>query len=196
MMSLPHYFVLYIPSRHSTDPYAGFVLVRSSVGPADAHRLTPEPSSNLPCRLLRLSSAKKPTKIFTVSFENYGPKEVWDWENILQIKTSSGLRIPILTVTGHSQILSRGIKRNILVQEGPPTLTTPASLSPFIARQLLELAQLKRESCPITAEEFTTGSTAVLPCGHLFSSFAITESFKKVAGQCPACRAAGTPIYV
>jgi hypothetical protein len=132
-----------------------------------------------------------------VSFENCGPKEVWDWANILQIKTSSGLVIPVLTVTNHSHVLSRGVRRNILVQEGSPTSTqAPPSLSSYIARQLLELAQLKRESCPITAEEFTTGSTAVLPCGHLFSTLAITESFKKVAGQCPACRTAGTPVYV
>lgn len=196
-MSLPHYFVLYIPSRHSTaDPYAGFILVRSSIVSADTYRLTPEPASNLPCRLLRLASAKKPMKCTTVSFENCGPKEVWDWENILQIKTSSGLRIPILTVTGHSQVIPRGVKRNIVIQEGPATPTTPAPLSSFIARQLLELAQLKRESCPITAEEFTTGSTAVMPCGHIFSSLAITESFKKAPRQCPACRATGPPVYV
>ena len=66
----------------------------------------------------------------------------------------------------------------------------------FVAKQLLELAQLKKDMCPITAEEYYTGETAVMPCGHLFMRIAIEESFKKEPGSCPACRQRGRPTYV
>jgi hypothetical protein len=64
-----------------------------------------------------------------------------------------------------------------------------------VAKQLLELAQIRKEMCPITAEEYIAGQTAVMPCGHLFMLMAIEESFKKEAGICPACRARGKPTY-
>ena len=62
--------------------------------------------------------------------------------------------------------------------------------------ELLELAQLKKEMCPITAEEYYKGETAVMPCGHLFMQIAIEESFKKEPGKCPSCRQSGRPTYV
>jgi len=66
-----------------------------------------------------------------------------------------------------------------------------------IARQLLELAQIKHEMCPITAEEFITGETAVLPCGHMFILFGLQETWKKADKNCcPACRQAGEMIIV
>lgn len=66
----------------------------------------------------------------------------------------------------------------------------------FVAKQLLEFAQSKHEMCPITAEEFITGNTAVMPCGHLFMQFAIEETFKKEPNKCPSCRQNGRPTYV
>jgi len=69
-------------------------------------------------------------------------------------------------------------------------------LQPYVAKQLLALAQLKKESCPIVAEEFSAGNTAVMPCGHLFMQMAIEESFKKEANKCPWCRQTGRPTYV
>jgi hypothetical protein len=77
-----------------------------------------------------------------------------------------------------------------------PKPLKPGDLHPFVAKQLLELAQLKKEMCPITAEEYITGETAAMPCGHLFMKIAITESFKKEPGRCPACRQHGYPTYV
>ena len=74
--------------------------------------------------------------------------------------------------------------------------TVTDTLSPFVAKQLLELAQLKHEMCPIIAEEFTAGNSAIMPCGHMFSQIAIKESFKKELGKCPACRQSGTPTYI
>jgi hypothetical protein len=175
-------------------------MVRVTTGPMGGYRLTPDVVTNAPYRLTRLSAIKKPTKRFSVRFELANDtsvsKEVWDWTSILQLKMSSGLYIPVLSVVGHSSIVRRGEGRNIQIQEGTLPLQTANTLPPFVARQLLELAQLKRESCPITVEEFAVGNTAVMPCGHLFTSLAITESFKVLAGRCPTCRSTGTPVYV
>jgi hypothetical protein len=72
-------------------------------------------------------------------------------------------------------------------------VTGVGTLNLFVAKQLLELAQTKHEMCPITAEEFITGETAVMPCGHLFMRMAIEETFKKEPNKCPACRQLGAP---
>ena len=82
--------------------------------------------------------------------------------------------------------------RNYLVCVAPPK----GDLCLFVAKQLLELAQLKKEMCPITAEEYITGQTAVMPCGHLFMQMAIEETFKKEPNKCPACRQLGRPTFV
>ncbi len=74
--------------------------------------------------------------------------------------------------------------------------TAVGDLNPFVAKQLLELAQTKHEMCPIVAEEFATGHTAVMPCGHLFADFAIKETFKKEPNKCPVCRVYGAPTYI
>ena len=81
----------------------------------------------------------------------------------------------------------------------PPIITSKGGkgeLNLFVAKQLLELAQLKKEMCPIIAEEYSAGHTAAMPCGHLFSQTAIEESFKKERNKCPACRQIGSPTYV
>jgi hypothetical protein len=69
-------------------------------------------------------------------------------------------------------------------------------LAPFVAKQLLALARIRHDMCPIVAEEFSEGNTAAMPCGHLFAQIAIEESFKKMPRICPACRAQGLPTYV
>ena len=67
-----------------------------------------------------------------------------------------------------------------------------------IATQLLELAQLKHDMCPITAEEFITGETAVMPCGHMFMRFGLEETFKAPVSRniCPSCRQKGNIVIV
>lgn len=85
-----------------------------------------------------------------------------------------------------------------------PTIASPAAaagprrgdLTPFVAKQLLALAKLRHDQCPIIAEEYSDGNTAVMPCGHLFAQIAIEETFKKTPNTCPACRATGRPTYV
>ena len=71
-----------------------------------------------------------------------------------------------------------------------------SSMHPFVAKQLLELAILKHDICPIVAEEFSSGNTAVMPCGHLFARMAIEETFKKEPSKCPACRQIGLPTLI
>ena len=78
----------------------------------------------------------------------------------------------------------------------PNTTKKEGDLQPFVAKQLLQLAQSRKELCPITAEEYITGHTAVLPCGHLFMDMAIEETFKKEPNKCPACRQSGRPTFV
>lgn len=73
---------------------------------------------------------------------------------------------------------------------------TKHCLTPFVAKQLMELARSKGEFCPIIAEEFIAGETAVMPCGHLFASAGLDESFKKTPNSCPTCRSVGHPTYV
>lgn len=70
------------------------------------------------------------------------------------------------------------------------------NVAPFVAKQLFDLAVLRKEQCPVTMEDFSAGNTAVMPCGHLFMQFAIEESFKKEPHKCPWCRQAGKPTYV
>jgi hypothetical protein len=69
-------------------------------------------------------------------------------------------------------------------------------LAPFVAKQLLQLAIIRHEMCPIVAEEFSDGNCAAMPCGHLFAKMAIEESFKKEPSKCPACRQTGVPTFV
>ena len=69
-------------------------------------------------------------------------------------------------------------------------------LAPFVAKQLLQLAIIRHEMCPIVAEEFSDGNCAAMPCGHLFAKMAIEESFKKEPSKCPACRQPGIPTFV
>jgi hypothetical protein len=77
-----------------------------------------------------------------------------------------------------------------------PSSTYGYPLSPYVARQLLEFAQMKGEVCPITAGPFEDNDSAIMPCGHVFSRLAITESFKTQINKCPACRLSGSPAYI
>lgn len=69
-------------------------------------------------------------------------------------------------------------------------------LSPFVAKQLLQIAIDKKEECPITGETFKEGESAVMPCGHLFSSDALKAAFHVTPNKCPSCRSTGSPTIV
>ena len=71
-----------------------------------------------------------------------------------------------------------------------------ANLTPFVAKQLFDLAIMRKEQCPVTMEDFSQGNTAIMPCGHLFMVFALEESFKAEPNKCPWCRQKGSPTFV
>lgn len=104
---------------------------------------------------------------------------------------------PSTSVIAHVPVTPKPIKKKKPVP-APVAASHPLTgdLCLHVARQLLELAQIKKEMCPVIAEEYTAGETAAMPCGHLFSKLAIQETFKKEHNKCPACRQAGRPTFV
>jgi len=111
------------------------------------------------------------------------------------VVTSPPPSTPPHTTTVHPPVpppAPKKIKRLVASSFAAP----PGDLSLFAAKQILELAQLKKEMCPIIAEEYATGHAAVMPCGHIFAQLSIEESFKKENGKCPACRKLGRPTFV
>ena len=121
------------------------------------------------------------------------------------VKRASGSQTPltVLDIEGVRDILGEGtIRTNMNVTLGPAAsavetnTATAGDLVSFVARQLLDLAILRREQCPITVEDYAVGHTAVLPCGHLFARAALEECFKKDANTCPTCRSKGRPTFV
>lgn len=113
---------------------------------------------------------------------------------------------PIITIPSPTMAppLALSTIEHVVPPPMPPKKKKPVAFStsgstmlvPFVAKQLLALAQLRHDQCPIIAEEYSEGNTAVMPCGHLFAQIAIEESFKKMPRVCPACRAHGLPTYV
>lgn len=128
----------------------------------------------------------------------------------------SGQQIAVYSIIGRTEVfkgirLKRNVGFTIVTQENPDTNTivpappfTPSyrknkqlsGTSTFLAKQAMELAIMKKETCPITMDDFSTSNTAVMPCGHLFSAIAIAESFKKCPNQCPICRTGGLATFV
>lgn len=98
----------------------------------------------------------------------------------------------------NTNMITTDVSGNIVLKAKKRPAPTGKGLEKFVAKQLLDLAILRKEMCPITAEEFSEGNTAVMPCGHLFMQFAIEESFKieKEKNKCPWCRQMGAPTYV
>jgi hypothetical protein len=142
-------------------------------------------------------------------------------KGIIIVKKGTTTRIPVFKFHDIAKRFDHILKRNVIIELANPVVAhispapspalvaapakkvipkvsniKPGDLHPFVAKQLLELAQIKKDMCPITAEEYITGETAAMPCGHLFMKIAITETFKKEPGRCPACRQAGYPTYV
>lgn len=104
----------------------------------------------------------------------------------------SGGVIAHVAATPQAKLIKKKKPTSAFATAAPP----PGDLCLHVARQLLELAQIKKEMCPIIAEEYIAGETAVMPCGHLFSKLAIQESFKKEVNKCPACRQIGRPTFI
>ena len=63
-------------------------------------------------------------------------------------------------------------------------------LSPHITKIVLADAIRKNEVCPITSEDITETNATVTPCGHVFTTAAITHwlSLPSSRGECPVCK--------
>ena len=118
---------------------------------------------------------------------------------ISAVAVSVPVTVPVTatTTTGTAAATTSSVKPPITIKK---KILDPSAygraLNPYIARQLLEFAQMKGEVCPITAGPFEDNDSVVMPCGHVFSRLAITESFKTQHGKCPACRLSGSPTYI
>jgi hypothetical protein len=256
-------FVHYFKGRNAvSDPYSCFVYITSDIvvgGISSFSLLSPKKGPNLtfhndPFKRTNVGAgdyvSRKETYVGTFRINpdelvaGEHPKElnVYQWD--IDIRDSTGAKIPVLTIMNMNRMFKKTLKRNIFLYSAPgititsristsliehvddtvqspevgmpiPKIPTPKLKKPapvpapvpvpvpyrgdlciFVAKQLLEFAQLKKEMCPITAEEYYKGETAVMPCGHLFMRIAIEESFKKEPSKCPACRQGGRPTYV
>ena len=164
------------PFKTSLDP-TGSTIIRRKI-----YRLNTE---------ARYETTNEPIHVFQITRHT----------DVIPPRQKRNVRIKSLPGTPHGPMLQTGwidttygpVASGFIEHIPPPSLST---IEPYVARQLLELACLKHEMCPITAEEYITGQTAVMPCGHLFMRMAIEETFKKEANKCPACRRAGSPTFV
>jgi hypothetical protein len=70
------------------------------------------------------------------------------------------------------------------------TLPSLPSLPPHITKIVLADAIRKNEACPITSEDITETNASVTPCGHVFTTAAITHwlSLPSSKGLCPVCK--------
>ena len=129
---------------------------------------------------------------------------------IVAAHAGSPVSTPVISISQHtimfgSHILKHNFDCVPTTANNSSPLTPPkkkivrclvTALNPYVAKQLFDLAILRKEQCPIAAEEFTVGNTAVMPCGHLFLKAAIEETFKVEANKCPWCRQEGAPAYI
>ena len=223
-MPLPSRFLLYIHARKSAvDRYSGMILV-SSVNEQGAYRITIAPltadiftvkycpGDPLPANI-HIPGINAPVHGWNNTIVH---KRMHDWSAIFQAEDGSGNDIPVIGMSPVRNVFSQYVRRNvgfILNAPVPPTIPAPAipspitirhrkvgvhelpKLNPFVAKQLMDLAILRKETCPITVDEFSPSNTAVMPCGHLFVNLAIEESFKVALNKCPVCRAPGLPVF-
>jgi hypothetical protein len=77
------------------------------------------------------------------------------------------------------------------------TTLTLYKLSPYICRQIYDLAVLRDEHCSITHEKFTLGNVAIMPCGHIYSKNALRTYFYTINDKkCLICKYNGVPVYL
>lgn len=161
----------------------------------------PVPSASLPPAPAVVASlppapSVSPIPMYDASFNFIAPYDATN--NAAPVSDVSGNAITHVSNSNISGLLNakkKKIKSSTAAAHVPPS-KPKGDLSPFVAKQLMALANSRGEFCPIVAEEFSTGNTAAMPCGHLFAQIAIEESFKKEPYKCPACRQPGRPTYV
>jgi len=133
--------------------------------------------------------------------------------NDIMVTDASAQQIPVISMVQHATVFgAHKLHPNFVCVTPASTAPVPApvpkkkapkpasvhsgGLPLYVAKQLFDLAVIRNEQCPIVAEEFSAGNTAVMPCGHLFMQVAIEESFKSEPNKCPWCRQAGMPTFL
>jgi hypothetical protein len=225
-MQLPSRFLLYIANRTGADPFAGYILLDSVQSANGVWTLSVVPPNTAPTLLVgNPNSAYSAIALIqfktNAAIDQTGNTAVR--HKVCKMSTEARIEstnqpVHVYQITRHTYIIPHRQKRNVHIKSLPgtphgpetgwidgggliehvsyPPVSRLTGIDPYVARQLLELAQIKHEMCPITAEEYITGQTAVMPCGHLFMRMAIEETFKKEANKCPACRRTGAPTFI
>ena len=211
--------VLYIPTRKG---YNGLILM-NAVHEEGAWNLTPDPQTSIQLTVHKPAGPGAGVYSGKMIIRNCDGillnKVIRTHADILVMDTSTAPHqmIKVISIAQHATVFGAyKLRKNFTcfvaespqpVQVQPQPQPQPASpklkkklniggLNPYVAKQLFDLAVLRKELCPIVAEEFIAGNTAVMPCGHLFMQIAIEESFKKEANKCPWCRQMGTPTFI
>ena len=208
--------VLYIPTRAG---YNGLILM-NAVKENDAWTLTPDPQTSLQLTVHKPALPEHGVSLGKFVVRNCDgillSKIIRSHTDII-VTDATGQQIKVISIGQHTTVFgSHKLHKNFTCfiaappqQSTVPAIPAPTSpkqkkekkpqvggLNPYVAKQLFDLAVLRKELCPIVAEEFIAGNTAVMPCGHLFMQIAIEESFKKEANKCPWCRQLGAPTFI
>jgi len=217
MTTLPSRVILYIPTRVG---FNGLILM-NCVHENEAWTIQPAEQSSLNLMVAKPSSSNGIYFANLVVRNCDGillNKRVRAHPDIVVTEVSTGANICVMSMTQHATVFgSHTLKKNFAVTSAPSPLPSPVlvapspvpspsprqkktvrvpEINPYVARQLFDLAVHRKEQCPIVAEDFILGNTAVMPCGHLFMTIAIEESFKKEPNKCPWCRQVGVPAFV
>ena len=216
-MALPPRLILYIPTRGG---YNGLILM-NAVKENDAWTLTPAEAPPVNLTVYKPALPDYGVSLGKIVVRNCDgillSKMVKQHVDIV-VTDAVGQHIMVISMSQHTTVFgSHKLHKNFTCfiaappqQSVVPPAPAPSpkqkkekekkpqvgGLNPYVAKQLFDLATLRKEQCPIVAEEFILGNTAVMPCGHLFMQMAIEESFKKEPNKCPWCRQMGAPTYI
>jgi len=205
-MELPGEFLIYMSGRKN---YADrFVFLKAAPVNSETWRIWwGEPSQDY---------VIVPTKAepFTPFVSESGPGSVSVWISdssaaLVTVRSSihGGMRqdgavLPILEIRP-TWVIGKpagqlNLPRNlqVVVLSGNPVVVPKMpreAVSPHVAAIVVAHARTAGEVCPITAETFHDGDIAVLPCGHLFSAFALAQCEYNI---CPTCRQMGRPTLL
>lgn len=110
---------------------------------------------------------------------------------------TSGEEIPVLTFDSPCDIFGHRTLKKAVSYTPNNAASALVHLQLPVAKRLLELAQRKRDTCPITAKEYVDGRTAALMCGHLFTANTL-DHFPSITNRrkCPICHEYSLPTYV
>ena len=121
---------------------------------------------------------------------SYAPARVYvtdpnSYENTQPIPTQ---RVPLASVAPSASMAP--LASVAPLASAAPLASGPTPLPPHITKIVLADAIRKNEVCPITSEDITETNATVTPCGHVFTTAAITHwlGLPSSKGLCPVCK--------